>query len=130
MPTPPASATSRKPRRLEDSAGVREGRKYSASISRTMVTTSTDNWVSARSGAERAKARATSRPATLRINSDQAHTMEQRRGQAAEGQHQHAQGGDTVQRVRPRAGQPRQRCQLDRHHDQRRAQQPGQVALQ
>lgn len=70
MPTPPASATSRKPRRLEDSAGVREGRKYSASISRTMVTTSTDNWVSARSGAEkRAKARATSRPATLRINS-------------------------------------------------------------
>ncbi len=65
MPRVPASTTSRRLRRCEDSRGVFWGRKNSASISRIMVTTSTESWVSARSGAEkRAKVSDTTRPTT------------------------------------------------------------------
>ena len=44
---------SRSTRMEDDSALVRTGRKYMASISNSMVTTSTDSWVNARSGAEK-----------------------------------------------------------------------------
>ncbi|MCY1553730.1 hypothetical protein D9M68_902420 [compost metagenome] len=51
-PLPTARIKSRRPRILLDSLRVCAGRKNKASISRTTVTTSTDNWVSAKSGAE------------------------------------------------------------------------------
>ena len=51
-PLPMARLKSRRARMLLDSTRVCAGRKNSASISRMMVTTSTDSWVSARSGAE------------------------------------------------------------------------------
>ena len=52
-PAPTARAPSRALRSGRLSAGVSFGRKLSASSSRMVVTTSTEIWVSARSGADR-----------------------------------------------------------------------------
>jgi hypothetical protein len=56
IPAPPPAARANEeipqPTGRVVSTGVRRGRKYMASSSRTMVTISTDSWVRARSGAE------------------------------------------------------------------------------
>ena len=67
VPISTASTASRLTRRGLESALARDGKKYMASISSSTLTTSTESWVRARSGAEkRTKISDTISPTTLR----------------------------------------------------------------